>query len=134
MRKLAFRVLPPVFAVVLFWGAASRSTEPAAPRLAHMVYFTLKDDSPASRAKLVAACEKYLSGHEGTVHFSTGTLADDMKRDVNDRDFDVALNLVFKSKAAHDTYQSHPRHLSFIEENQSDWAKVRVFDSYLSER
>lgn len=134
MAKLAVRVLLPVFAVVLLWGAASRSTEPAEPRLAHMVYFTLKSDTPANRDKLEAACKKYLSGHEGTVHFSTGTLADDLKRDVNDRDFDVALHLVFKSKAAHDTYQTHPRHLSFIEENQADWAKVRVFDSYLSEK
>ena len=34
-------------------------------------------------------------------------------------------------KAAHDTYQDHPRHLRFIEENKELWSKVRVFDSYL---
>ena len=54
-----------------------------------------------------------------------------MKRDVNDRDFDVALHLVFKSKAAHDQYAKAERHLKFIEENKATWKKVRVFDSYL---
>ena len=37
--------------------------------------------------------------------------------------------LVFKDKAAHDEYQKAARHLKFIEENQSTWKKVRVFDS-----
>jgi len=37
--------------------------------------------------------------------------------------------LVFKDKAAHDEYQKAARHLKFIEENQSNWKKVRVFDS-----
>jgi hypothetical protein len=97
-----------------------------------MVYFKLKDSSGASRAKLVAACKLYLANHEGTVSFATGTLAGDLNREVNDRDFDVSLHMVFTNKAAHDKYQEHPRHLKFIEENRENWEKVRVFDSYLS--
>src|SRR5947209_7830476 len=54
------------------------------PQLAHMVYFKLKDNSGAARARLVAACKLLLTGHEGTVSFATGTLAGDMKREVND--------------------------------------------------
>jgi hypothetical protein len=38
---------------------------------------------------------------------------------------------VFKDKAAHDKYQTHERHLKFIEENKALWGKVRVFDSYI---
>jgi len=102
------------------------------PQLAHMVYFKLKDASGANRAKLSAACKLYLSGHEGTVSFASGTLAGDFNREVNDRDFDVSLHLVFTNKEAHDKYQVHPRHLKFIEENKENWEKVRVFDSYLS--
>jgi hypothetical protein len=37
--------------------------------------------------------------------------------------------LVFKDKAAHDEYQKAARHQMFIEENPSNWKKVRVFDS-----
>jgi hypothetical protein len=97
-----------------------------------MVYFKLKDSSGANRAKLAAACKLFLAGHEGTVSFATGTLAGDLNRDVNDRDFDVSLHLVFANKEAHDKYQVHPRHLKFIDENKENWEKVRVFDSYLS--
>jgi len=103
----------------------------AEPQLGHMVFFTLAERNAANQQKLVDACEKYLGDHEGTVYFSVGTLAEDFKRDVNDRDFDVALHLVFKDKAAHDKYQTHERHLKFIEENKALWSKARVFDSYI---
>jgi hypothetical protein len=102
------------------------------PQLAHMVYFKLKDNSGANRARLAATCKLFLSGHEGTVSFATGTLAGDFNREVNDRDFDVSLHLVFVNKEAHDKYQVHPRHLKFVDENKENWEKVRVFDSYLS--
>ena len=63
--------------------------------------------------------------------FSAGVIAEDFKRDVNDRDWDVALHLVFADKAAHDKYQNDQRHIQFINENKAGWAKVRVFDSYV---
>jgi Stress responsive A/B Barrel Domain len=122
-----------VGAVVLAASLSVGSTKAAqGPQLAHMVYFKLKDSSGANRAKLSAACKLFLSGHEGTVSFATGTLAGDFNRDVNDRDFDVSLHLVFINKEAHDKYHEHPRHLKFIDENKDNWEKVRVFDSYLS--
>jgi len=123
-----------VAAIALSVPLAGRATGAAAdgPQLAHMVYFKLKDNSDGSRAKLVASCKLLLNGHEGTVSFATGTLAGDFTREVNDRDFDVSLHLVFVNKAAHDKYQEHPRHLKFVEENKENWEKVRVFDSYLS--
>ena len=102
-----------------------------APVLAHDVYFALNDNSAAARAKLVDACKKYLSGHEGAVSFAVGTLAGEMNRPVNDREYDVSLHVYFKDKAAHDTYQEHPRHKQFIAENQANWKKVRVFDSWV---
>jgi hypothetical protein len=104
----------------------------AEPQLAHMVYFKLKDNSGGARAKLVASCKLLLTNHPGTVSFAVGALAGDFVREVNDREFDVSLHLVFTGKSAHDKYQDDPRHLKFIEENKENWAKVRVFDSYLS--
>jgi hypothetical protein len=110
----------------------ARTNTAADPQLAHMVYFKLLDNSGANKARLLAACKAFLSGHPGTVSFAAGTMAQDFNREVNDRDFDVSLHLVFANKEAHDKYQQHPRHLKFIEENKGNWAKVRVFDSYLS--
>ena len=101
----------------------------AEPMLAHNVFFTLKDKSPEAKKKLVDACKKYLSKHPGTVLYAAGTLAEDLKREVNDLDFDVGLHIIFKTKADQDKYQDAPLHLQFIEENKENWTKVRVFDS-----
>src|SRR5215470_6101871 len=97
--------------------------------LAHNVYFSLKDNTSAAKEKLLAACKKYLSNHPGTVFFACGTLAEELARDVNDRDFDVGLHIVFRDQAAHDRYQLAPSHHQFIAENKASWKKVRVFDS-----
>ena len=100
--------------------------------LGHMVYFTLKDRSPAAIEKMVEACKKYLTGHPGTVFFAAGTLVPDLNRPVNQTDFDVALHVVFDSREAHDAYQLAPRHNQFIEENKPNWERVRGFDAYVS--
>ena len=102
------------------------------PQLSHSVYFTLKNRTPEAAAKLVASCQQHLTGHPGTVFFSAGTCAAEYDREVNDRDYDVALTIVFESHAAHDVYQTAPRHEQFIAENATDWAKVRVFDANLA--
>jgi quinol monooxygenase YgiN len=102
--------------------------------LSHDVFFSLKDASEPAKTKLVAACQKYLTAHEGTLFFSVGILAKDLTRDVNDRDFDVALHVTFKDKASHDKYTETPRHKQFVAESQDNWKKVRVFDSYVSAR
>ena len=97
--------------------------------LAHMVYFSLKDRSPAAVEKLQAACREYLTGHPGLTFFAVGTVVPDLTRPVNQTDFDVALQTVFDSRAAHDAYQVAPRHLQFIAENKANWERVRVFDA-----
>ena len=98
-------------------------------RLAHMVYFALKDKSPASVQRQLEACRKYLVDHPGTELFALGTRTPDLTREVNDQEFDVGLHVVFESRAAHDQYQVHPRHLQFIAESKPHWSKVRVFDA-----
>src|SRR5258707_14386455 len=114
-KGLAF--ILPALAVLAVVGA-SRSAEKAAPQLAHMVFFTLKDHSNEARERFVASCEKYLTGHKGTVSFSVGVIAQDVEEPVSVRDFDVALHVVFEDKAARDGYLAHPRHTRFVEENK----------------
>jgi hypothetical protein len=97
--------------------------------IAHMVFFTLNDNSPLAKGKLVDACKKYLTKHTGEVFFRAGPRATEFKRSINDLDFDVALHIVFQNKDAHDRYEDAPRHKQFIEENKANWKKVRVFDS-----
>ena len=111
--------------------AKPAAAKAAGPAIGHMVYFKLKDATPEAREKLVAACDKYLADHAGTLFYSAGPISDELKSPVGDRDWDVALHLVFENKAAHDAYDAHPQHKKFIEENKDAWAKVRVFDSAL---
>jgi len=115
-------------ATVSFTAAA----EKAGPQLAHMVFFTLKDHSKEARERFVASCHEYLADHPGTASFSVGVIAEDVEEPVSVRDFDVALHVVFEDKGARDKYLKHPRHDKFVAENKEHFAKVRVFDSYLS--
>ncbi len=100
--------------------------------LSHDVYFTLHDDSPEAIERLVEGCHKYLKDHKGVEYFSAGTLGVEFSRPVNDRMFDVVLHVVFTDKAAHDAYQVDPVHNRFIEEFNSNWKQVRVFDAWVS--
>jgi hypothetical protein len=99
------------------------------PRLAHNVFFKCKDSSPAKVQELVDACHKYLNVQPGIVFFAAGPIDATLTREVNDRDWDVGLHLVFVDRDAHDAYQSDATHNQFIAEMKGNWAKVRVFDS-----
>jgi hypothetical protein len=98
-------------------------------RLAHNVFFKLKDNSPAKVDELVNACKKYLNVQPGILFFAAGKLDKSLAREVNDLDWDVGLHLVFVDRDAHDVYQVDPTHNKFIDEQKTNWAKVRVFDS-----
>ncbi|WP_435008375.1 Dabb family protein [Tundrisphaera lichenicola] len=118
--------------VALLAGVVIPAAEAAEPMLAHSVMFTLKDRSPESRAKFVEACEKYLSNHPGVTSFSVGTIAEDVVEPVSDREFDVALLVVFENKGKLGEYLKSARHDQFVAECKDSFAKVRVFDTYVA--
>jgi hypothetical protein len=132
MKRLLAALVLAAFVLVLavhLTATAADKDKAAEPMIAHDVYFALKDSTPEAKKKLVESCKKYLSKHEGTVFFATGTRAEDFNQPVNDKDFDVSLNLVFKNKAAHDKYKVSDLHKQFIAENKDSFKAVRVFDS-----
>ncbi len=97
--------------------------------IAHCVYFTLKDATAETKAKLVADCKKFLSKPEGSLAFAAGVRDEEIKSQVNDKEFDVALMLVFKDKESFDKYAASEPHKKFIADNVSNWKSVRVFDA-----
>lgn len=101
------------------------------PRLAHHVFFTLADDSEASVNRLLAACEQYLTDHDGVLDFAVGRRDTTLNRPVNNTDYHVSLHIVFRDRAAHDVYQTAPRHLEFIAQEKETWKSVAIFDSLL---
>jgi Stress responsive A/B Barrel Domain len=133
VRNVLIPVALLVLAALFAFNAVARPEGPAGPQLAHMVFFALKDHSKESRERFLASCEKYLSGHEGTIYFSVGTIAEDkdVQEPVSVKDFDVALHAVFENKAAKARYLESERHKQFVDENRESFAGVRVFDSFL---
>src|SRR3954467_14928657 len=127
MRRVA------TYGLVLAAGAGlglwAQTPEKAGPQIGHMVYFALHANAPGKGREAVALCQKYLSDHPGVVYFSVGTRGEEFKREVNDRDFDVALHFVFKTKADHDRYSASDRHQQFVKEIHPYAKKVRVFDA-----
>src|SRR5215213_6465790 len=115
-------------AVAIACTTSARADEPA---VGHMVFFQLKDNSAENQKKLVDACKKYLKNHEGVVFFAAGTRAAKIAEPVSATDFDVALHIVFKNKAALDKYGPHPDHQKFIAENKENWKGVKVYDSLI---
>jgi len=98
--------------------------------LVHDVYLTLKEGGLEACARLVANARALLAHHEGILFFAAGTRATEgFERPVNDREFDVALHIVFADRAAHDAYQASPDHRRFVDEGSPNWSGVRVFDS-----
>lgn len=135
-RNLLMSLLALAFGACFLFSMVRQNSEAAQtaqPMLSHDVYFSLKDPSAGAKKKLVEACKKYLSKHSGTVFFAAGTLVEDLKRPVNDLEFDVALHIIFKDRASHDKYQDAPLHQQFIDENKENWKKVRVFDSWVEQ-
>lgn len=128
------RVLAASLAVLLAGAVlpAEDARKADEPQLAHSVIFALKDSSPKSREAFVAICDKYLTDHKGAVSYACGTIAEDVKEPVSDREFDVTLHVVFENKGALADYLKSERHNQFVAAIGGKVAKVRVFDSYLT--
>lgn len=98
---------------------------------AHMVFFKLMDIADPVLDEFVGACVKYLSGHDGQVHFSVGLRAVDIQRDVSDSSFDVAMHMIFANRAKYDEYAASPPHEEFITATAGMSTGRRVLDSYI---
>lgn len=126
--KIRKRFVAPLLPLKLRKLIVTESDAPT-PHLTHCVFFSLVDKSPDKSQKLIDDCHRYLTVPEGIVSLHAGRRVEDLQRDVNDQAFDVALVVVFESRAAQDVYQDHPDHLEFIAQNRENWASVRVFDA-----
>jgi hypothetical protein len=97
--------------------------------LVHSVYFWLKAElAPAQRARFRAEVGK-LAAVRSIEKIYIGGPAAVPERSVTDKTFDVALTILFKNAAAHDSYQVDPIHVAFVEGNRDAWLRVQVYDS-----
>lgn len=95
----------------------------------HMVFFWLKNPEDQKDLKAFeTALQKFIQSNPQKVKFHIGrpALTD---RPVVDRSYSYCLVVTFPDLETHDAYQSDPTHVLFIEEVESLWEKVQIYDS-----
>lgn len=97
--------------------------------LVHHVFFWLKEPkNDAHKKQLINALNQLLKVE--TIRMShIGVPAGTESRDVVDHSYSVSYIVMFDDQAGQDTYQVHPLHTKFVEENSHLWSKVVVYDS-----
>ena len=80
----------------------------------HVVIFWTDPVQPNAAEELIAGANKYLKPIPGVLQFHVGRMVGS-HRQVVDQTYQVALNLVFGTKAEQDAYQIHPLHIEFVE-------------------
>ena len=111
------------------FGQESQTEVEFDPAFVHSVYFWLHNpDSEADRAAFEKAIAALLANSK---YAKTNFLGIPPKstREVVDDSFTYNLLVTFESAEAQEAYQVEEAHLAFIEEAQSLWKKVVVYDA-----
>jgi len=94
----------------------------------HVVVFWTDPADPKAADALIEGANRYLRNIPGTISFHIGKMVHS-PRPVVDQSYQVALNLIFETKKAQDTYQDHPEHIEFVEKVfKKVCKKVVVYD------
>lgn len=128
MKNYLFTLI--LFAMTLTaFGQDSKTKAEFDPSFIHSVYFWLHNpDSESDRAAFEKAINTLL---DNSKYAKTNFLGIPPKstRSVVDDSFTYNLFVTFESAEAQEAYQVEEAHLAFIEEAQSLWKKVVVYDA-----
>ena len=80
----------------------------------HIVVVWTDPADPKAVDEIIAGADKYLRPIPGVVSMHAGRMVGSA-RPVVDQTYQVALNVTFATKQAHDEYQGHPLHVEFVE-------------------
>ncbi|MEP6926174.1 MAG: Dabb family protein [Ginsengibacter sp.] len=94
----------------------------------HHVYFWLKNEGNAGDYNQLTEGLKKLSKAPTIKTFHIGKPAT-TSREVIDSSYAISWLLLFENKEDHDSYQTDPVHLKFIEQCAHLWSKVMVYDT-----
>jgi len=130
MKKIAL-FLVVLISVVESYSQTKEPMKEFDSNFAHTVYFWLKHpESEQDKTSFVTSLKKFLNTSK---YAKTNFIGYPPKasRDVVDGSFTFSLIVTFESAAAQESYQKEEAHLLFIEESNSLWTKVIVYDSVL---
>ena len=94
----------------------------------HHVFFWLKDPGADESRRRFEKAAKELVTIETIIDFHIGIPAA-TSREVIDSTYTYSILSTYKNKEDQDIYQTHPKHLKFIDDCQDLWEKVIVYDS-----
>ncbi len=112
----------------LLASGCSAEKERMAGKFIHHVFFWLKEPVTDDISAKFEAALRELVTIETIVGYHLGKPAA-TNREVIDSSYTYSLLTTFKNKADQDIYQSHPKHLKFIEDCDDLWERVVVYDS-----
>ena len=92
------------------------------------MFFWLKKPVTNAVSSKFEAALKELVTIETIVDYHLGKPAA-TNREVIDASYTYSLLTTFESKQEQDIYQTHPKHLKFIEDCNALWERVLVYDS-----
>lgn len=122
-------ILTLLLITVTTYGQQDKTMRSLDSKFVHTVYFWLNNpDSEDDQKQFEKAMKKFMkkSKHANTHYVGKPPKA---TRDVVDDSFTYALIVSFKSAKQQEKYQNEKAHLAFIEEAESLWNKVIVYDS-----
>jgi len=93
-----------------------------------MVFFWLKDTSHKQIDIFKNRTISFLDQIETIENYHVGIPAS-TDRPIIERSYNIALVVTFRDKKAHDFYQEHEAHKSFIDDCQHLWTSVKIFDT-----
>lgn len=97
--------------------------------LIHTVLFWLKDDlEDAQRVAFLKGLES-LKGIQATEAVYIGTPAKTTPRPVMDFSYDYCLTVLLPDMTAHDDYQEDALHTAFLEQFNTYWKAVKIYDA-----
>ena len=94
----------------------------------HMVFFWLKDTSDKEIGAFKNRTITFLDQVNSIDSYHVGIPAT-TDRPIIERSYTIALVVTFQDKKAHDIYQEHEAHKSFIDDCQQLWDSVKIFDT-----
>ena len=80
----------------------------------HIVIFWTDPANPNATNELLAGANQLLTNIPGVIQFHAGKMTPS-HRPVVEQSYQMALNLIFANKPAEQAYQTHPKHVEFVE-------------------
>jgi hypothetical protein len=112
---------------------STQTTENSIGMLQHTVYFYLNEDVTEEQKQQFEEGLEALVSIEEVYKAEIGVPADTPEREVTDHSFGYSIFTWFENMDDYNVYAEHPDHMEFIEQFQSLWADVKVYDTNITQ-